>query len=62
MNEKLKNCPFCGGNAVASRVQGFSSVHCEKCDAEIIRMEGKLEPNRYTEAIKDWNRRVSESS
>ena len=62
MTEKLKNCPFCGGNAIASHAPPFASVHCEQCDAEIIRIEGRLEPNRYEEAVSDWNKRAMESA
>lgn len=56
---ELKPCPFCGGEAISARIDGFSRVHCLKCDAEILRMEGKLQPNRFNEAVKDWNTRVT---
>ena len=57
MNE-LKACPFCGGVAKLERSVRCVGVACEDCDAEILRKEGALEPDRTAEAIAAWNTRV----
>ena len=58
--EKLKNCPFCGGEAIISnRWRGGESnldeydVHCQKCYIGTI--------TRFTRrtVIQAWNRRAS---
>lgn len=61
MSEKLKPCPFCGGEAEminidAARVQGITdpvTVRCKEC---------KCNTNWFSkewEAIDAWNRRTS---
>lgn len=54
--EKLKPCPFCGGNAEIKKGCTFGGnfyfVKCKKCSSEGERKYGK------SEAIAAWNRRV----
>lgn len=53
MNEKLKVCPFCNGNAIADSnhpQNGYTARCAGECEAEI--WGGSLE-----KAINDWNRR-----
>ena len=56
MSDKLKPCPFCGGEAI---IEGCDdtlwSVICKKCAASIDYNETKQE------AIEAWNRRVQPS-
>lgn len=51
--EKLKPCPFCGGEAVRSMTQnGEHYIFCITCDAKT---------NKYLkeeDAAKTWNRRI----
>ena len=55
MKDKLKLCPFCGGEAKI-RDAGFShiAVMCcdDRCDGQGLRSKDEAE------AIKAWNRRV----
>ena len=52
--EKLRNCPFCGGEAMAneSSWQGwwYGWVVCPKCGV-------KIERQTKADAIEAWNRR-----
>lgn len=53
MSEKLKPCPFCGGEARLSRdFQTFHFVRCEDCGlgTQFRQWRGK--------AIRAWNRRT----
>lgn len=53
MNDKLKPCPFCGGEAI---VDGCDDtlwiVICKECNASIGHKETK------EEAIEAWNKRI----
>lgn len=54
--EKLKKCPFCGGEAKFYKVNDFVRryvVKCTKCDIRIVRC-GK------EKAIESWDRRAEE--
>ena len=50
--EKLRRCPFCGGEAEVwlSEVTDRAVIYCKVCDAQIMK------PNEQ-EAIEAWNRR-----
>ena len=53
MNDELKPCPFCGGEAVISGCDGGDwIVICNVCDASI----GDKGTER--EAIEEWNLRI----
>jgi Lar family restriction alleviation protein len=52
--QKLKPCPFCGGEAVL--IKGyFCWVKCDYCGAETVA------ETSTTEAVDAWNRRVSDA-
>lgn len=55
MNEKLKPCPFCGGEAELIKIYNtqWHYVQCVKCK---VKTEHKTEQ----EAINAWNTRVKE--
>ena len=53
MTEKLKPCPFCGGEAEVEGERIFW-VSCQKCWVETSSF------NTLEEAIEAWNRRVCE--
>ena len=60
--EKLKPCPFCGGEAVLEDLGGCEMsgrffVRCSKCDIA----QDNLWATKQT-AIKRWNRRAGRSS
>lgn len=53
MSDKLKPCPFCGGEAIIDGCDDtLWSVICEKCNASINYNETKQD------AIIAWNRRI----
>ena len=66
--EKLKPCPFCGGEAVVYKFHrpGFHMeceeycgyVYCNECDMTISRQYGESYEDAATKAIKVWNTRV----
>lgn len=64
MDEKLKPCPFCGGEAEISKEQfddkDTSYVMCKKCAArgEFFFVSAKYASNE--KAVKAWNRRTSD--
>ena len=67
--EKLKPCPFCGGEADSRIVYGrrkamFYYVRCSKCLAQTFYFPYKNTErtgvNPAEEAIKAWNRRESD--
>lgn len=55
-DQKLKKCPFCGGEAEVwvSGVTDRAIVYCTVCDAQI-----RIRPTEQ-EAIEAWNKRVGE--
>ena len=60
MNNVLKPCPFCGGEAdvIEHRFYGLDSsygLRCEKCKAETYQFYESEE-----KAIEAWNRRAGE--
>lgn len=60
MSEKLKACPFCGGEAERVDIEdgeniGGSFVHCTECDAS-----GNIEFGFKENFISNWNRRHQE--
>ena len=52
MTDKLKPCPFCGGEADTIWRHGYWSVLCYKCHAETSGFHEE-------DAVKAWNRRES---
>ena len=53
MNDKLKPCPFCGGEAIIDGCdETLWIVICKECNASIGYKETK------EEAIEAWNRRI----
>lgn len=63
MNEKLKPCPFCGGEAVLENAEqyttckGWNSVYGVECQNCSVQTRGFL---TRQEAINSWNTRVKE--
>ena len=71
---KLKPCPFCGGEAewdvagdgsFSYLVNGYASIRCFDCEAStevVFTMDGVFTPEEAlrveTEAVRLWNRRV----
>jgi Lar family restriction alleviation protein len=59
MKEKLKHCPFCGGNAERFNYMRegilWSEIQCCECGAEITRGD-KRDPRKI--AIAAWNTRA----
>ena len=62
MSEKLKPCPFCGGEAEMQitilynlKANSLHFIHCGKCWSSTFQYFSKKE-----EAIKAWNTRVGE--
>ena len=55
MPNKLKPCPFCGGEAKIEKHEEYSYiVRCTKCPCDI----GRHWYRRKQDAKKDWNRRT----
>lgn len=53
MPEKLKPCPFCGGEAESKELWNRDyEIECKKCGAR----SGEYLKEKY--AIENWNRRV----
>jgi len=52
--DKLKPCPFCGGEAHLQPFMGYWTVGCTDCFGAVV---GKIETKE--EAIKEWNKRPS---
>ena len=51
MDEKLKSCPFCGGEADEYAEDGYLQIECRKCGA-------RSRKDSDMDAIKAWNQRV----
>ena len=60
MSEKLKPCPFCGGEACWSWYGGGRDRGCIKCNGCWAKSV-LVEPERKSEAIAAWNRRAEVS-
>lgn len=63
--EKLKPCPFCGGEAEVKKKEfgdntGYAFITCKSCEASTKRFTKSLDYSAVYEAIKSWNRRVSD--
>ena len=50
MTDKIKPCPFCGGEADAEWHHGYWGVRCNNCNAEVI-------ADGMNDAIELWNTR-----
>lgn len=59
--DKLKPCPYCGGNAklsvcrFGSKAYDYCVVICEKCNASVI-CDIDVEYSAKDKAIEAWNR------
>ena len=78
MNETLKPCPFCGGNAMfltitQSSVGVMFKIKCMKCRIEFPKsyecemymdQDGGIRTGKdeRTKAITDWNRRANDET
>ena len=58
MIEKLKPCPFCGGEAKLEKVSGFVVAKCGDCGAESGVVGISAEYCANDKAIEKWNRRI----
>lgn len=68
MDEKLKPCPFCGGEAILITRTGDMLIHRVECTVCLAQMgeshwamsseKGNLFFGREEDAIKAWNRRA----
>ena len=60
MSEKLKMCPFCGGEVkiTSSAEYEVSFIECTKCYARVNWYDKKLRKSKID--IEAWNRRASE--
>ena len=54
----LLNCPFCGGEAVASNMTLEGAVCCSMCHASLVRKHQYVHDTGYAEAIAAWNTRT----
>lgn len=52
MTDKLKQCPFCGGEADTEWHHGYFGVRCKSCYAEVT-------ADGMNDAIELWNTRKS---
>lgn len=63
MAEKLKPCPFCGGEAEVFEEKGGEvvSIACSKCGCGTAYMSGASSTEKKIEiATQDWNRRAND--
>lgn len=59
----LRECPFCGGNAVLEHDHagiGASYIQCEKCGVKSIMFIKSFEVASDDEAVEFWNRRADD--
>jgi hypothetical protein len=54
MQDELKACPFCGGEAAVTWHDGFPSVRCNDCGCST----GMMASGYVTEAIAAWKTRA----
>ncbi len=64
--EKLKPCPFCGGDAeLLEGPRGIARVKCSICHCQTEDKEPDIThgipTSRRADAIKTWNRRYNEN-
>lgn len=64
MNKELKNCPFCGGEAVlcSSCISPATDVvvECKSCHAGTAFFNDGTPEELHKKAIEAWNRRVTD--
>ena len=59
MNDKLKPCPFCGGEASICKKYGSIFVRCNKCFASSGPFYSNLMYRVEDKAADLWNRRAN---
>lgn len=59
MAEKLKPCPFCGGEANLKDASGFIVAKCESCGAESGMVKISAEYCANDKVAERWNTRVA---
>lgn len=61
MTEKLKRCPFCGGEALPGSLMTFGRVNasmcCGDCGAEVGKSSETFD-EAHAKAMRAWNRRA----
>ena len=65
MNESLKSCPFCGGEAQIEHDfmgNGYSYVHCLKCGLKSVMFMRSFEQASDILAIEYWNGRADNAA
>lgn len=59
MSNKLKPCPFCGGEAVVLKKYGAMYVKCQKCFAKSGPVYDNIGYSATEHAVELWNNRVN---
>lgn len=57
MPEKLKPCPFCGGEARIDKDPRYAAIMCKECGAR-VRQPISIELCAVDTVIKKWSRRA----
>lgn len=63
MTEKLKNCPFCGGEGRIRSGAFFTciaEVRCEQCGVRTMEYKSASSEDAKLQAIGAWNRRATD--
>lgn len=61
MTEKLKKCPFCGGEAIEYKNILYVGIICMSCGAKIEKLRGIYVKDYIKESLditEAWNRRA----
>ena len=65
MNDKLKPCPFCGGEAALHKIAFFKHeayVRCKTCGVRTLEFSSATMEDAKLKAIEAWNRRAGEAN
>lgn len=63
MENKLKPCPFCGGEAELKKAGGNVWVECKKCLCGTAFASGASPTSTLVEVVtSDWNRRCTDGT
>lgn len=63
MENELKPCPFCGGNAELHHEyagSGYSYIQCNKCGIKSVMFIKAFDRSSDEHAINYWNRRCND--